>query len=199
MNRRRLIGLVMFVLIGSVVGLLVVIQLAPSSTEVRVAECVADELDECVVFPQVTGENLNGESVTLPDDFLAERNLIIMPFNRDQQVGAEAWLPLGQALADEYEDLQFYSIAALPDLSPAIRLLVSGGMNLAITDEAVREVAILLYLEEQERFVEALGIADMEMMQVLLVRGDGTVVWTMAGAFSEAMVEDVREKVMRNE
>ena len=195
MTRRRLIGLVVFVVIGRVLGLVMVTQLAPESTGVTVAECVSDAQDECVVFPQVTGENLNGESVTLPDDFLAARNLIIMPFNREQQVSAEAWLPLGQALAEKHDDLQFYSIAALPDLSPAVRLLVSGGMNVAITDEAVREVAILLYLEEQERFVEALGIEDMETMRVLLVRGDGTVVWTLAGEYSDELAEDVRERV----
>ena len=199
MTRRRLIGLVLFVVIGSVVGLVVVTQLAPESTSVTVAECVSDAQDECVIFPQVTGENLKGESVTLPDDFLAERNLIIMPFNREQQVSAEAWLPLGQELAEEHNDLQFYSIAALPDLSPAVRLLVSGGMNVAITDEAVREVAILLYLEGQDRFVEALGIEDMETMRVLLVRRDGTVVWTMAGEFSEAMAETVRERIPGNQ
>ena len=177
----------------------IVLNTAPPTTAIQVAPCLANDAGDCRVFPTVSGENLLGETLTFPDAFQAPYNLVLMPFNRDQQVSAQAWLPFAQSLKEDFADLQYYSIAALPDLDPAIRLLVTGGMNLAINDTDVRQVATVLFLEEQDRFITALGLDYIDSTQLILFKQSGEMLWQMAisdyNATQDTLIRDALQQV----
>jgi hypothetical protein len=171
---------------------------APSLTTVNTTvEATAETTTEANLpqFPSVTSTNLDGTELTFPQDFSADYNLIVMPFDRDQQALAIEWLPLFQELSATDERLNYYSIAALEDLSSPIRTLVMGGLNFGVSEPALRERVIVLFLPDQQGFIEALGFNTMNSMQVLIVNQQGQVVFSLAGAYSDTLAQALREAV----
>jgi hypothetical protein len=162
-------------------------QLAPEST----AELTAEPGPETTAqpaslgqFPLVVAENLNGEALTLPTQFDGAYNLLVVPFDRAQQTDAIEWLATFQTLAASRPDLAYYSVAALTDLAPTVRLLVLGGLNLGVTDDTVRARTFVLFLEDQAAFVRALGAGDTASMRVLVVDGAGQVLHQQYGPYN---------------
>jgi type II secretory pathway component PulM len=168
--------------------------LAPDTSAVTLT-CLEDEEGDCLRLPQVTGINLDGAEFAFPDDFSTPYTLVVMPFDQEQQEAALAWVPLFRELADDEADLAYFNLAALPDLAPAVRLLVQTGMSLAVDDEAVRDVTTISYLQDQATFISALNVADTEAMQVFLFNAEGDVLWQERGAYDEDLAEDLRQAV----
>lgn len=161
---------------------------APASTNAELTpepESTAETTDTPATLPGISGDNLDGVTLSFPGDFAADVNLVVMPFDRDQQTSAINWLPTFEALAERYPNVDYYSIAALENLSPMIRTLVIGGLNLGVTDPATRTRTVVLFLDNQQAFVDALGIPDREMLRVLVFARDGRLLYENAGTFSE--------------
>jgi hypothetical protein len=146
-------------------------------------------------FPSVIAENLNGEALTLPAQFGAAYNLVVVPFDRAQQTEAIEWLATFQALAASRPDLAYYSVAALTDLAPTVRLLVLGGLNLGVTDDAVRARTFVLFLEDQAAFVRALGEGDTASMRVLVVDRAGQVLHQQYGPYNPQAADTLGQAV----
>lgn len=184
------IGLVIVVIVG--LGIVLSVR-APGSTSATLAitsentpEATADATtDMRVTLPSISADNLEGATLTFPTDFAADYNLVVMPFNRDQQTSAIAWLPTFQTLAAKYPTVDYYSIAALEDLSPIIRTLVVSGLNLGVSDPLVRARTVVLFLDNQQAFVDALGITDMDSLRVLVFDREGHLLHQTVGTFSE--------------
>lgn len=147
--------------------------------------CLIDDNDNCLIMPGVNGLDINLREVIFPDQFESDYHLLVMPFDREQQVLAVTWLPLFQELVDENENLQFWSIAALPELNPGVRLLVLGGISAGITDATIRSQITALFLEEQDVFLEALSIENIEQIQVFIMDNDGVIYYRESGEYSE--------------
>lgn len=192
MSKRNIILSVIvlaFVVFGA--GLLITL-LAPPTSGVRVRDCVGGA-DGCLTLPQITATTIDNAPVTYPDDFTAELTLIVMPFDRDQQVTAADWLPEFQALAGQYpQQVAYASIAILPDMAPALRTLVQVGLSAAIRDPAVRSVVSVAYLEDQTGFINALNIPDNTTLRLFIISDDGVIVWQGAGAYDTATADALR-------
>lgn len=189
MTQRQLVRVaivVMMVVIGMRVTLLLLTP--PPATEAVLPEATADALRDSDVlgqFATISGDNLDGQTLTFPADFTAAYNLVVMPFNRDQQASAIQWLPTFEAIAKRHPQVAYYSIAALDDLSPLVRTLVIQGLNLAVSDAATRQRTVVAFLANQNDFVTALGNPDRSQLRVLLVTRAGAVLHEYSGTFSE--------------
>lgn len=192
MRRYRVVVLMLIVIMG--VSLAMLLRFAPATTPVTLVDCVR-LADACLQLPTVTGTTLAGEAITFPDAFSAAFNLVVMPFDRDQQVQALTFVPLFQELTSKYANVAYYSIAALPDLSAPIRLLVSGGMQSAVTDPALRAATALLYLEDQPAFMTALAVPDDSTIQIFIFNQTGEVLFQALGDDSDAVALALHEKV----
>ncbi|MGJ3238780.1 MAG: hypothetical protein ACFE0Q_08755 [Anaerolineae bacterium] len=160
--------------------------------------CLTDIDGQCITLPDVSGLNINSAEVRFPADFDADYQLLVMPFDREQQVLAVTWLPLFQELQADYPDtLDYWSIAALPALNPGVRLLVLGGVSAAISDATIRPQVTALFLDEQEAFLDALGITDSTQIQVLIVDQAGTVYYREIGEYTAEAGASLREAVER--
>lgn len=193
---RRILAGLGLLLIGGIVGFAIgwlTGDGAPELSTVELQSCVTDAGGECLVMPAVSGNNLDGVTVSYPEAFTGELNLVVMPFDRDQQVGAAQWVPLFQELAGNADNLDYASIAALPDLNPAIRALVVGGMSAAVARQEVRDRTVILFLEDQTTFLDALDVPDDEQMWVFILNGSGEVLYQQAGNFSDANAAAFRE------
>jgi len=178
--------LILILCIG--VALIVAMNQAPQTSSIQLSDCA-----DCLQFPTVTGETLNGETVTLPDYFSGDLNLVILPFDREQQEGVIDWLSVAQDLEAEF-GISYYSVGALPDLNAGVRLLISGGMTLVLEPD-VRDRSILLYLPEQDLFAQSIGADNLEQTEILILNNDGEILWQAQGNYSDALTTALRGKV----
>lgn len=196
--RRLIAAIVLIVLVLLLVA--AVNQFAPQLTAIREAAepgeeavaCLTDATGACLQMPAVTGVDINNQEISFPQAFSNSYYLVVMPYDRQQQEGALTWLQLFQALAAEYEALSYFSIAALPDLSAPIRLLVVGGLAAGVREDAVRSQVAVLFLEDQAAFLEAVGAPNAEEMSAFIMDGSGRIYWQWRGLYSEAAAEDLR-------
>lgn len=199
MTRSRLIllvGLTGLLLAG---GLLVLTLTAPDSSDIRTqtgdtrSNCLTDASGDCLRLPTFRGTDLNSETHTFPDALGGAYQLIAMPFDRDQQVQAATWLEPFREIAADNERIEYYSIAALPDLSPAVRGLVLSGMRFNVQDELTRARLIVVFLENQAAFLEVLNITDTDTIRLFITDSSGTLYWQARGGYDEATEASLRE------
>ncbi len=198
MRRRRWIGLaavVGVVLVGLFVA--VISGRAPALSEVGVNKqpCVA-VAESCLTFPAISGQSLPGELFDLPGDFAGKLTLVLVPFDEEQQVKAQTWLPFARDLAAKTPDFTAYNVPVFPSMAAPMRALIRAGMNLTIPDAALRDVTITVFLDDRDQFLSALNIPDTDVMQVLLLDETGVVVWRGAGEFSSPQGDSLRAAVV---
>lgn len=193
---RRILFVVLTLVIVATLIAVLVLQNAPQTTAVEVATCLKQG-DACLQLPSVTGNNLDSEALTFPAAFTGDLNLVVMPFDREQQVSALDYVPLFQELAAEYPGMAYYSLAALPDLSAPIRLMVTGGMNLAVSDAAIRRVTVIFYLENQPEFIRALNVTATEAIQVFIFNRAGEVLHQQSGDYSETAAQTLTDALAK--
>lgn len=205
MKSRRLLLLIVLSAAALVIVLIAILSsLAPPTSNVTqttaepaaASPCVESASGGCITFPTIVGQAISGVSFTAPADFANRYNIVIVPFDREQQESALSWLAPAQTLSAEFDDLGYYSVAALPDLTPFVRSLVIGGLDLGLQDQAVRAVTVVAFLEEQTRFAEALGLADTSAMAVLLVESGGRVLYRATGDYDSTGEQALREAVL---
>lgn len=192
-SRKVWLGIAAGVLIGAA-GLGWMISRAPQTSTVTATRCLTTaDSASCIRFPTVSGQNLADDTYTLPADFAGEEVLVIVPFDEDQQVRAQSWLPLAQEIAAERADFAYYNTAIFTaDINPAVRLFIRGGMVMAIPDEDLRRATITLFLEDRAAFLDALAIPDIEQTQVFLLNGAGEVLWRGVGDYTAQQGADLR-------
>jgi hypothetical protein len=194
-SRRRLmiaLAVVVIVLIAAV--LLLSGPLSPAASTVAVAPCIARSGDDgdCIRFPGVTGTNLNGIEMTLPDAFTETLNFVVVSFDEGQLGRAQTWLPIAQEIAADTPGFAYYSVPAMPDMAPAMRALISGGLVLLVNDSAMRDVTVVLYLQDIDAFTAALDLPDRDSIVALLLNADGEVLWRAAGDYTPAAGDSLR-------
>ncbi len=198
MRSRRMmtgIGGVMIATIAIIV-IAMTINDAPDVTEAQIEtiECIREDTGEtCIRFPMISGDNLTGMPVTYPRDFSGTYTLTVLPFDRDQQVIADTWLPYVRELGDEYSEFSYYNIPVFPDLDTGFRIVARAGLVLLIQDAFLREITTTVFLDNRDEFLSALDIPDVELIQILLLNDNNEVVWRESGEFTaekgEALVQ----------
>lgn len=190
MRRRRwlLIGLVLVLIVVS--GAILLISRAPQVSSVEVQSCIASG-DSCLRFPSISGDNLPGDAFSLPVDFAGQRNLVIVPFDEDQQVKAAGWLPLAQEIAAAHDGFAYYSLPIFPDMAAPMRALIRTGMSFTVPAD-LRALTITAFLDDRDAFLAALDIPDTDAMQVFLLDGEGVVLWRGAGDYDAAQGDALR-------
>lgn len=142
-------------------------------------------------FPEVTGRNLEGRELRLPDDFESARTVVLIAFKRQQQRDVDSWLPELNARRAEDSGLEVFEIPTLSNGWSPLRWWIDGGMARGIKDQAVREVTVTLYIRKGP-FKEALRIASERRIHLLLLDGDGIVRFRSEGPSTPEAVEALR-------
>lgn len=198
MKRPLILAIVIVLLIGIVAVAALLLNNSPDTSDVTVRDCITGSDDSCLALPQITGENLEGDEITLPDAISSDYALVVMPFSREQQEAAQGWLPIFENMAQADERLSYYNLAVLVVEAP-FRPLVTGGLNLGVRDPDVRQAVIVAFVEEeaQQQTIAALNVTNTDEMLVLLVDSDGQVVWQGAGAHDDALETALRAAITK--
>jgi len=133
-----------------------------------------------VQFPNVSGENLERRKFTFPQDFEKEKNLVTIAFQREQQNDVDTWTPMVQRLLTEHADLAYYELPTISALNPVFQWFINNGMRSGIPDRSARAATVTLYLDK-EPFKDALVIQTEAQIYILLVDGNGKILWRESG------------------
>jgi hypothetical protein len=192
MRRWKLIGVVIVVLVVAGVGIALELigsrASVVSTVEISNSSCT----DPCLRFPNVSGENLPGQSFNLPADFRGKSILVIVPFDENQQVEAQTWLSPARDIAQRHPDFTYYNVPVFPSMAAPLRAIVRGGMSVSISDSYLRALTITVFLDNRDQFLEALKLPNADTLQVFLLNANGEVQWRGAGEYS-----DPQEAVLR--
>jgi hypothetical protein len=142
-------------------------------------------------FPKVSGSNLNGRTMILPDDFKGDLNIIIIAFKRVHTELIEGWTSSLENLAKNYPELTYWELPVLSNRYSVFRWWIDGGMRTGIIDNKAREQTITLYIDKRN-FKKELEIPNEETICLLLVDGNGKVIWRAEGAFTEKKLQSLK-------
>jgi len=135
-------------------------------------------------FPSVKGSNLERESLTLPDDFEGDLNLVLVPFQRWQQNLVDTWVGPARALEEDDPRLRYYELPTIQKMNWLSRTFINEGMRAGIRDQTARQRTITLYLDKIG-FKEALDIDTEKTIHVFLVDRTGEIIWRERGEYTK--------------
>jgi hypothetical protein len=143
----------------------------------------APEPAPSATFPVVVSYDLNKVKVTLPGDLKGDVNLLLLPFEREQQADADSWLPLAKEVETAHPGLRHYMLPVFGRENFLYRWWINSSMRSDAKDDQERQSTIPLYLN-RPTFLKQLKIASDTHVTVLLVKKDGDVIWRSTGAMT---------------
>ena len=145
------------------------------------------------VLPTVKARTLNKDKVTLPEDFSAAYNVLLISFGRDMQEQVDAWDEALASLRESSDQVQVYNTPLIPNPGAIVRGFINSGFRSIYKDEDLRDRIVILFVKEKKVF-PALAIDDgvKTAPLVLVVAQDGTLIGRVQGLADEANVAAVR-------
>jgi hypothetical protein len=115
-------------------------------------------------MPTVTAESLSEKPFTLPAQLPAERSLVLVAFEREQQTALNTWVA-GLNLNDN--KLPWIETPVIAKPNALLRAFINGGMRSGIQDTAMRDRTITLYTDP------------VALRKDMGLSGDGKTVWVL--------------------
>lgn len=134
-------------------------------------------------FPEVIGTNLLRRKVNLPDDLQGSLNILFIAFKARHQELIDVWVPKVRQLEQSFPGVQFYEIPVIQKLNFVSKTFINEGMRAGIPNHTTRQKTITLYLDKPE-FRRILEIPHEQTIWVLVLDGEGNVLWRTEGAYS---------------
>ncbi|MCF4098720.1 hypothetical protein [Maritalea mediterranea] len=141
-------------------------------------------------FPNISAKDLNGRSVNLPADFNANRSLLFIAFEQEQQAQVNTWLPFAQQLENAGQ-AKFYELPVLPSALRLIGGAIENGMRSGIPSQATRAKTLTLYTNVT-RFRKNLGLGGKNQIYAVVIDRQGRVLAVQSGAYSSAKANQIR-------
>jgi hypothetical protein len=136
-----------------------------------------------MIFPTVTGFNLQRKKISLPQDLQGTYNLVLIAFQQWQQNLVDTWISFVKQLEKSHATVFYYELPTIQRLNVLTRTFINEGMRAGIPNPVARERTITLYVDKQA-FRDALEIPDETDIVVLLLDQQGKVLWREQGVFS---------------
>jgi hypothetical protein len=137
-------------------------------------------------FPRVEGENLLGQTMTLPDVAAGHAAVVVIGFTRASQNQTKSWA------ASVREELPTYSVAVLEDAPKLVRGMAVHGMKGGVPENQ-RDHFIVIYHNEKE-LKQAAGFDHPDDAYVLLLDKDGAIHWRFHGAVTDAALQELESQ-----
>jgi hypothetical protein len=148
-----------------------------------------------MLFPTVTGSNLQRNKLVLPDDFSGSLNIVLVAFQQWQQSKIDTWLPFVEQLEQRYAGVRYYELPVIRRMNLLSRTFINEGMRAGIPNPKARERTITLYLDKVA-FRQALGMPHEQDIYVLLLDQQGNVLWKTEGGFTPEKGEALEKTII---
>jgi hypothetical protein len=147
-----------------------------------------------IIFPTVTGSNLDAEEFNLPADFQGELNIVLVAFWREQQLDINTWLPTARRLSTEFDNLAYYELPTIRSMNFLSQWYINNGMRMGIPDPEARRTTITLYIDK-DKFCQQLGIESQSTIHTFLVKKDGSVLWHDTGVHTDDKEKSLVQRI----
>jgi hypothetical protein len=141
-----------------------------------------------MMFPRLTARDLEGRTVTIPDDLSGAVNLVVLAFQREQQYPIESWMPHFARLEEAHAGLEVWEVPALSRSYRIWRGAIDGGMRAGIPDPVIRRHTLTAYLRLRD-LQQQLGLADLDDIHLYLLDETGSIRWQGRGGFSQSTLD----------
>jgi hypothetical protein len=134
-------------------------------------------------FPVVSGNDLNGKSWKAPVNFPAERTLVVVAFEREQQANVDAWFE-GLGAKDAASLIPWIEMPVIENPGIFVRWFINSGMRGGIPDIHVRSHVWTAYTDKK-KFMTACGMASSEHVYAMVVDREGRIPAMESGDYSK--------------
>jgi hypothetical protein len=138
-------------------------------------------------FPEVRSKDLNGHSLTLPRDLPAERSVVILGWQRDQQPSIESW---AKAMAPSAGSA-WLSVPVIDTSNGFLKMIINSGMRHGIPNHAWWPHVVALYTRKSE-FNQKVGVDSEAQVQALVVDRQGNILERVVGDYTEEGADRLR-------
>ncbi|MDQ2712159.1 MAG: hypothetical protein M3Y24_08015 [Acidobacteriota bacterium] len=143
-------------------------------------------------FPDITGETLSGQSVSLPSAATGRLAILCIGFSHGSQTHVKKWAEESRKRFDK-DSIPVYTVAVLEDAPRFVRPMAVRGMK-SSTPTDQRDRFIVVYSKENE-LKQAVQFTNSAESYVVLLDAAGHVAWRHAGEVSEAAVRDLSSRM----
>jgi hypothetical protein len=141
-----------------------------------------------VRFPEIKASDLEGREYRLPDELPAGPRIVLLPFQRHQQIVVEGWGARIEPLQDAHPELTVWEVPALSRGYRIMRSYIDGGMRAGIPDVDVRRHTLTTYTD-LGALASALELPTFDTVYVFLLDAAGDIRWRGSGEADDAQVE----------
>ena len=134
-------------------------------------------------FPTVNGKDLNGKPWKAPAGFPAERTLVILGFEQEQQAAIDTWT-VGMALSKPGNTLPWIEMPVIDEPGMVMRWIIDTGMQRGIAGKDARSHVWTAYTDRRA-FLSSCGIDSVNDIYVLVVTADGTILAIESGRHTD--------------
>jgi len=163
--------------VAILIGLTFVFLKAPSSVTLPTA--VSGSAHR---FPRMEVKNLSDEIRTLPADFPAERTLLLIAFQREQQDNLDDWS--ARLKLRDPGSPAWLELPVIDDPGALLRWFVDVGMKNGIADKAGRDRVFSIYTPREE-FIRHLGLPGTEQVHLVVADRSGNILCRASGDWCE--------------
>ncbi|WP_350431897.1 hypothetical protein ABIS04_17490 [Shewanella sp. H8] len=140
------------------------------------------------VFPSVTGQTLEKESMTLPDDLQGEMALLLIGYKQDSQFDIDRWL-IGLDMTQT--TVSVYEVPTIQGLFPRMfSTLINNGMRAGIPKPLWKGV-VTVY-QDGEKVQAFTGNENPNNSRVVLINAQGKVIYFYDQGFSVDALNKLR-------
>jgi hypothetical protein len=137
-----------------------------------------------VVLPSVTAYALDRAKVTLPADFAAPLNLLVLSFQRDQQPAVDGWVPVVAGINGANVRLQPWLLPVGPRENILYRWWLNASLRGSLAASQPRHYTVPLYVDKVA-FLRSLRVPSEQQIVVLVTDRAGHVLWREVGPVTD--------------
>jgi hypothetical protein len=142
------------------------------------------QVSSLVVLPPVTAYALDREKVTLPADFAAPLNLLILSFQRDQQPAVDSWQPVVARINATNLRVQPWLLPIAPRENLLYKWWLNASLRGSLPASEPRHYTVPLYVDKA-KFLRSLQVPSEQQIVLLLTDRAGHVIWRDAGPVTD--------------
>jgi hypothetical protein len=135
------------------------------------------------VLPPVTAYTLDRAKVTLPAEFTAPLNLLVLSFQRDQQSVVDGWVPV--LIAGAAPTMQTWMLPISPRENGLYKWWLNASLRTSLPPSQPRHYTVPLYVDKAH-FLRSLQVSSEQEVVLLLTDKTGHVLWRTAGPVTDS-------------
>ncbi len=145
-------------------------------------------------FPRVLAENVNGETVSLPNELSGRFILMVLATDARRQRDVASWYSRLEPIEARNADIVVCEVVVAGRRGALERFLIEKNMRSAARSRSARARTFAVF-ETADFFRRSLALPSDEDVFVLLMNGSGSVFWREQGRVTQAKLRDLEKNL----